>query len=200
VTLTSRLLGANPSIQVSTLLSGSLSTPSAKGTFTVPGDYVSIASTVGDDSSFVGFSNIPQTYKHLQLRVSATSTGGSIGNALIMRVNDSSSANYSGHKMWGTGGSNTQQGFDAGTSWNLTGSQSARGTLYPYGLIFDFPNYSNTSNYKSVHAMGGGINTTNGEVVIFSGLFHSTLAITALSLLNVNYTANATFSLYGIAG
>ena len=33
MSLPSRLLGANPSIQVSTLLSGSLTTPSAKGTF-----------------------------------------------------------------------------------------------------------------------------------------------------------------------
>ena len=182
------------------MLSGSLSTPSAKGVFTVPGDYVSIASTTGDSSSDVVFSSIPQTYKHLQLRMSGTSTTGTIGTGLIMRLNGSSSANYSHHKMWASGGSVNQTGGDADTSWNLTGGASARGPLYPYGFIFDFPNYANTSNYKSVHGLGGGINTSNGEVVIFSGLFHSTLGLTSITFTNTVYTADATFSLYGLAG
>jgi hypothetical protein len=43
MSLPSRLLGANPSIQVSTLLSGSLTTPSAKSAFIPPGDFESIA-------------------------------------------------------------------------------------------------------------------------------------------------------------
>lgn len=69
MSLPSRLLGANPSIQVSTLLSGSLTTPSAKSAFVPETSFQSIASTtLTSNQSTITFDSIPSTFTHLQVR------------------------------------------------------------------------------------------------------------------------------------
>lgn len=114
MSLPARLLGANPSIQVSTLLSGSLSTPSAKGA-KVPefGDfsdaYETIATfTATSTTNQIQFSSIPQTYRHLHFRIVARGVPGA-NSSMVFYVNTSSSGTTNRSSARSNFTSSTQQ-------------------------------------------------------------------------------------------
>ena len=77
-----------PSAQVSSLTTGSITLPSAKRGFLESADYESISTILVDSSgsSSVTFSDIPQTYKHLQIRTIGRAPAGAINVAI--RFND----------------------------------------------------------------------------------------------------------------
>ena len=98
------LRGALASAQVSTYTTGSITLPSARQTFIPPGDFQSISSftAVGGETT-ITLSSIPATFKHLQLRCIAKDTySASNGSqALGVRFNSDSGANYAAHKIRG---------------------------------------------------------------------------------------------------
>ena len=209
MSLPSRLLGANPSIQVSTLLSGSLTTPSAKGAF-VGSSYESIATvTVGSGgSSTITFSSIPSTYTHLQIRALArTNRNTSAGDYYAVQFNSDTGANYIiGHQLYANG--TTAGSFFNGASGNqfyieripaLNSTASVFG-----GTVIDILDYRNTNKYKTTRALCGWDNNgTNGEIHLASGAWMSTNAITSIAItsgtLN-NFVQYSHFALYGIKG
>jgi hypothetical protein len=205
MSLPSRLLGANPSIQVSSLLSGSLTTPSAKGSFIPPTDFESIASFTGSNQSEIIFSSIPQTYQHLQVRM-ITRMSSSSTTDVLMYVNNDSSANYSMGHYRGSVPSTTAANF-ANESY-LTALQST-GTGSTTGLfgvaIIDIFNYANTTKQKSMFSFYGNChpNTSNGQIRFQGSLWRSTAAITSLKFFDSNagnFLSGSRISLYGIAG
>lgn len=199
MSLPSRLLGANPSIQVSTLLSGSLTTPSAKGAFS-EGSFFAIQSEVlGSTSSTISFTSIPSTYTHLQLRSWASS---STQNAdIFVRFNeDASSSNYD-TIYWGSNGSNTPGGANSATPgayYGLNATESG----YPWVGVMDIQDYTNTSNHKNLIANSGSDrnNVSTGTIYHHGSRWKNTVAINRIDIviISASFSVGSIFALYGM--
>lgn len=207
MSLPSRLLGANPSIQVSALLSGSLSTPSAKQAFVEPGSFESIfTSALTGDTANVDFTYIPQTYQHLQVRLIARDSrnDSSVGNPINYRFNSDTGANYTYHYLYGASGS-----ASAGAATSATeipaytiATTSANANTFG-GAISDILDYSNANKFKTVRTIGGLENNGGNQSVFFTqGVWRNTAAITSIRLLSVSFNLKqySHIALYGIKG
>ena len=186
------------------------------GTFSVgvtpsTNSYASIAtSTVGSGgSSEIEFASIPSTYEHLQIRVMAKLTDSSgVGGYAGVRFNsDASSANYTFHRLKGDGSSASAYGSGTGTfDWivneRITSSHSNFDTEEHGVLIIDILDYRNTNKYKTVRNLGGYDSNGTGEILLTSGLWLNTAAITNIKLLpsTTDFAQYSSFALYGIKG
>lgn len=201
MSLPSRLLGANPSIQVSTLLSGSLTTPSAKGTFTPPGSFNSIATTtLTSTATEIVFSSIPQTYQHLQLRLMMKYAG-----ADNMKISFNSGGITVPHSygFYSNGNGSLINLYD-NTNGVISFNAGASSDDWAVG-IYDITNYADTNYRKTVRALvGTPRNDTQGHGGIVSAYTASTTAISSIRLFLVdgasNFSVGSTYALYGIAG
>jgi hypothetical protein len=211
MSLPSRLLGANPSIQVSALLSGSLSTPSAKQTFDA-GGYESISTTVlSSGSAVVEFTSIPQTYKHLQLRCFAQTNRATYNqDELYMdRVNGSTASTTYGHRLHGSVDTTSNPGSSSYSLYDgvMLSYVSSSVASNVFGVaIVDILDYTNTSKFKTIMGFGGA--DTNGTaagyrpaVSLFSGYIPTTSAITSFRLrpsVGSQLNTYSHFALYGM--
>lgn len=185
----------------------------AAGTPAVTNSYESIATvTVGAlGSSSVGFTSIPSTYKHLQLRI--TGRGNSTGadrTSITIKVNSDTGTNYANHTLVGDGSAaSTASAFNQGVGANnymggisaIAGSTSAANT---YGVsIVDILDYADTNKFKTFRSLAGqDQNNSSGRISLTSGLYRSTSAITALDL-NLEaglWNQYSSIALYGIKG
>ena len=207
MSLPSRLLGANPSIQVSALLSGSLSTPSAKGVFTVPNSFESIAtSTLSTATASITFSSIPATYTHLQIRCIARTNGTGTSQNLNMTINNDQNASYSLHQFSADGTSASAYGESVGRTncvqvVHITGSSSGA-SIFGAGII-DILDYTNTNKNRTVKTLRGQVqNASDQSVGINTYLYTSTTAISRLdfSAGSGNLVQYTQIALYGIKG
>lgn len=199
MSLPSRLLGANPSIQVSTLLSGSLTTPSAKGTFQLIGFESISSSTLSTSSASVTFSSISSDYEYLQLRCFYSNLSG---DADLLRFNGDTGSNYDSHRLTAQGNSPNSQVLASNSAFFFD-RYSSDGVNHPnvknYAVI-DIHDYSSTDKYKSVRSRYGHVNSSGGYTGINGGLWKNTNSITSITVLTNggNFTAGSTFALYGI--
>ncbi len=207
MSLPSRLLGANPSIQVSTLLSGSLTTPSAKGAFTLPGDFESIATTVlSTANSTITFSSIPSTFTHLQLRILArTSQTSETDDFAGIRFNGDSGNNYVHHAYLGTGTGTGSGGVDRPVSYVIAQRLSSNSTSANIfgAVVMDILDYRNTNKFTTTRNLGGYDRNGAGQIYFESNLWKDTSAITSITIVTstgLNFLANSHFALYGIKG
>lgn len=179
-------------------------------------DFESIASTtVGpSNQTTITFSNIPQSFNHLQIRVFGRSDGAFTYSSCYVRVNGNSATRYTFHYIYGDGASIlTPTGRAAGsdTAWiaqNISGNTSAANTFG--AVIVDILDYSNINKYKIMRSLGGFDNNGSGSPVGTishnSGMYlgstgSSTEAITSITLLtDGNFKEFSTASLYGIKG
>ena len=162
------------------------------------GSYESIQTvTVGSGgSSSISFTSIPSTYTHLQVRSLAnTSTTTNIW----MRINSDTSANYATHYLNG-------DGSVAGTSSFINQDY---GIYYGYNeavqscaAVLDLLDYTNTNKFKTTRNLTGFDNNGSGQIFLWSGLWRSTSAVTALTIYSQggNFTQYSSFALYGIKG
>jgi hypothetical protein len=152
-------------------------------------------------SASITLSNIPNTYKHLQIRVMALTAAS--GKVMVMRFNTDSGTNYTWHYLNGQG--------TTASAGNQTGNTYARffaqnigtNTTNPSVSVIDILDYANTSKYKTIRSLSGSDNNGSGEVALESSLWLNTANITSVEFrLNdgSNYSANSRFSLYGIKG
>jgi hypothetical protein len=131
------------------------------------------------------FNNIPQTFKHLQIRCYAKDSSGTSSH-LYLRFNDDTSNNYWMHSLAGINGTLQDNSNSASISyfpsfWIPTNSQPTN--LYGTGIL-DILNYSSTSVSKTVGCTGGfDANATNsGRIGSHSSLWNSTAAITKIEI------------------
>jgi hypothetical protein len=170
----------------------------------VSGDFQSIASATGTGSSgTITFSSIPSTYKHLQIR--CTTQLSSTDNYAIFRPNnDSSTANYTFHSMYGDGSTTTADGYITGLTGALVsyGTDSGHPTNTTGSGIVDIIDYASTVKYKTIRSFTGYDSNGNGIVFLISSLWKSTAAINSLTVVaqTGNFTTNTIISLYGIKG
>jgi hypothetical protein len=154
--------------------------------------------TVGaGGASSIDFTSIPQTYTDLKLVVSLRTN--SAGAEAVMIEFNGSSANLSGRRLYGDGGS--------ATSDTLTNIRFAINTAADTASVFSngefyIPNYTSANN-KSVSV--DGVNETNGTNAVQSlvaGLWSNTAAITSIKLLgnsSGSFVQYSTATLYGVA-
>jgi hypothetical protein len=166
--------------------------------------------TVGSaGASSVEFTNIPNTYTHLQLRYTAQTNRGTYGIAeYALTFNSDTATNYGYHAVYGDGAGTTAIAYSTQNSIRGDGEigTSTGGTFG--GGVLDILDYANTNKNKTVRWLGGvDINGTiagfGGRVGLFSGLWRSTSAITSVKLVPYTgslFTQNSSFALYGIKG
>ena len=174
-------------------------------TFAVPGTYESIATvTVGSGgSSEINFTSIPSTYTHLQIRL----IGRITDSATEIRVkfnDDTNTANYFWHELYGTGSS-------VGASSQTSGGTPLR-TMYWGGLpatanifgagVMDILDYASTNKNKVLRMLSGYDTNGAGYLHLDSGLWMSLNAITKITLYPPSTTLAqySQFALYGIKG
>lgn len=152
----------------------------------------------------VTFSNIPQNYRHLELRAFAKSNA-SIGgyDQMMWRFNNDGTANaYSQTAMEGTGTS-TVSCFSSGLAYTYGfGGRLTDGTQNPFGAsIITFYDYSSTVKNKSWISLQGAELNGTARVGVYSGFWNNTSAITSIVLQPQTAGAfgqHSRFDLYGI--
>jgi hypothetical protein len=175
---------------------------SASNSVTVAGDFVAIATATVDASgaSSVTFSNIPQGYKHLELRCNAQINTGA--EAILMQLNGDTGNNYALHFLYGSGsaagGSASTSRASLGLYWDM-GVPAISNVFAPN--ITSITDYSNTNKYKTLRALDGYDANGSGAVELISGLWQSTAAVTSITLTPnsaKSFTQYSTFELYGV--
>lgn len=162
-----------------------------------------IASTLvgSGGASSVTLSNIPQGYKHLQIRgIVKTATVAS----LAFTFNSDTGSNYAIHHLTGTGAA-----ADSGNATSLGTIRiqrkegvSATANVFT-GFVLDILDYNNTNKYKTTRSLAGDDKNGTGSISLESGLWMNTAAITSITFTSASaYTINqySRFSLYGIKG
>ena len=155
---------------------------------------------------------IPQTYKHLQLRILGQTNRGTYGiDEMYMRFNGDTGTNYSWHSLTGQGsGTPVTNNSGSGTNYAFLGAGSIGTTTGgSFGAsICDIVDYSNTSKNKTARNLSGvDLNGTvsglGGWITLDSSSWRSTSAITSITLTPANgtiFTQYSSFALYGIKG
>ena len=152
-----------------------------------------IASTTASGStSSVEFTNIPQTFTHLQIRLFAKTASTAAFDSIAMNINGASGE--ARHDVYGTGASVGSS--NAGTSLFVYVGGSAQ---FGVGII-DILDYTNTNKTKVSRSICGVDNNGSGLVALTSGLKLSTTAISSLTFIAgvPNLAAGSRFDLYGI--
>jgi hypothetical protein len=159
------------------------------------------AKTLATAVATVQFTSIPQTYTDLKLVYSVRNSGSADPwyQVLIQFNSDSTAANYPYRYIYGLASS-----AGSGTGNQAVGysvSSSATANTFSNGEIY-IPNYTNSSNYKSIS--GDVVNENNAStniVALYATLWQGTpAAITSLTLTQTanNFVQYSTFYLYGI--
>ena len=210
MSLATRLLGANPGVQVSSALSGSLTTPGAKQAFISPGDYDLIQSyTLESTSTAITFSSIPSTYKHLEIRGFIQGTQGTArGNSWeVIRFNGTGTWDY-GVSVGSEGNGNVSS-----SKSTIQGSFVIGDALYQGGVSASFQtfiikinNYTNTSMTKNMTLWSGWYergNTQNRIIFATGNIRNNQDVISSITFPNSNtsgFAVGTSIQLYGVNG
>ena len=167
----------------------------------VPGSFESIASASPTSGTTVTFASIPQTYKHLQIRMSIIPSSVT---SVIYRFNQDTGNNYNRINISGntpntsptvvTSGVENKQNISYWVNINET-------SVAP--VIIDLFDYSSTTKIKSGRSLYATINTgiSEGEVNSIATTWNSTSAISRIDIEGSGqFAAGTVISLYGIKG
>jgi hypothetical protein len=160
-------------------------------------------------TSIVEFLDIPQNYKHLQLRTIAQITnpsgfGGSGG--FEIRYNSDSSTNYTRHYLGGNGSTvNTVNTADRGSGSIERFPYDQSNTNIPGIAVTDILDYASLAKFKTTRNLGGielNSASTDAQAVINAFLWRSTDPISSITLSCAPFFFKqaSRFSLYGIKG
>lgn len=145
----------------------------------------------------ISLTAIPQTYKHLQLRLIG---GSSVAPAVLVRFNADAASNYSGHYLSGNGAT-PSAGWGLSTACYIC-QQAGLGTSGSmFGVaIADILDYTNANKYKTLRSIGGWDQNGSGAIDLNSGNWRSASAITQIDLImgaGANWTIGSSVALYG---
>jgi len=164
----------------------------ALGTVTVPSGGL----------SSITFAGIPQAgYSHLQIRgIYRYTTGLDI---LAMQLNDDTAANYSSHKVFGSG-SSASAGGSASVSKMDLGYMMNSSTGYGTAVV-DILDYTNTTKAKTVRALSGTDLNGTGYINLNSSAWYnnSSSVYPAINSIKIypdagTFAEYTQFSLYGV--
>ena len=148
------------------------------------------------------FAGIPNTYKHLELRIISRNTV--VGDQWFMQVNNDTAANYARHELSGNGGGSAQAyGSTSQTSICLGFENFSSNTAGMFGAtILTMLDYAATNKNKTFRSLTGYDSNGGGIVGITSGLWmNSTTGIYSIKFNQGNggvFAQNSQFALYGV--
>lgn len=163
------------------------------------------SSTIATTGGFTDFNNIPQSFTHLQIRVSGVSayTPGSGPIETWVGLNNQAAvvptAGYT-HRLFTDGSSATgnsgAQGGLLSTPWLPYGISNTGGSY-----IVDVLDYTNTNKFKVIRAFGGYDANGSGLVSLHSGYSNITAAVVQIRVAtnSGNFAIGARIDLYGIS-
>lgn len=152
----------------------------------------------GGSSSGVTFNNIPQTYKHLQIRMLVQGTGPDI----IAQYNSDTSQSYFRHYLYGNG-STPNSGGNTSVSNNWVEFAYTPSTANVFSAsVTDILDYTSTSKIKVNRSFTGYDTNSAGNIILYSGAWNSTAAITSILIgsFSGSLNQNTHIALYGIKG
>jgi hypothetical protein len=175
------------------------------GALAAGGSFESISTvTVGaGGASTVTFSSIPSTYTHLQIRILSRDSRVSTNSDSTMRFNADTAANYSEHNISGDGGTVFVGAGTSVTNMNIGNQPGLNTTASVFGSrVIDILDYANTNKYKTMRCLSGYDANGSGWVMLSSGSWRNTAAITSITFtpLVAPYVQYSSFNLYGIKG
>jgi len=153
----------------------------------------------------ITFNDIPQTYKHLQIRVLArTDRANAQGDYIKLIFNSDIATNYAGHELSGWNSSalsavNTSVG--AAYVNRFAGASQAANT-FGAGVI-DILDYATNSKNKTIRSLAGWDDNTAGNIHFNSALWINVNSINSIRIIaggGTLLTQYSRFSLYGIKG
>lgn len=208
--ITPAVLGTSYTYQVASVNSLGSGVSAASSALTTDNSYASIATVpfTNSTTSSASFLNIPQNYKHLQLRCFVRMTSSqSTPYDLTVTVNGSNATNYSYHTLRGDGANPGSTGLANDNVFRFPVSvPNSFMTSNVFGvLIIDMPDYRDQSKFKTVRALWGYDNTsgaspTAGWTGNTGSSLQSTEAISSLIVASFgNFAQNSHIALYGIA-
>lgn len=164
-----------------------------------------IATTLlGSSQATITFSNIPQGYKHLQIRWLARDNFGSQASDANLQFNSDTSASYTWHQLLGDGATPQAYASTSQTSMRAGSVAGSTATANVFAVtILDLLDYTSTSKYKTVRNLAGYDSNGFGSIALNSGLWMNTAAVTSISIsprVGTTFNTNSRFSLYGIKG
>jgi hypothetical protein len=156
-----------------------------------------LISTATSTGANITISSIPQTYKHLQLRIVAQNSSGD--NTLAMRFNGITTGSYDRHRLVAGGSSVVSQNQISQTSIYI-GQNPATTNIFGVSIT-DILDYTSTSKNTTVRSLSGVHQGASNDIRVESGLFRNTSAITSINLfIDGASFSSARASLYGIKG
>jgi len=161
-------------------------------------------------SANIDLTSIPQTFTHLQLRISSRDTGNvattSYSATGYLQLNGDGGANYALQYVVGDGSAAASYGgyapnYTTLTMSNVGGPFSSQTANVFAGTIIDILDYTSTSKTKTLKIFTGMDMNGYGKVFIQSGLWNSTAAINRIAITNDGgtFAAGSRVDLYGIS-
>ena len=162
------------------------------------------AQTLTANTASVTFSNIPQNYTDLLLKISVRTTNTQYGETIRIRPNNLTT-NGSARVLRAFNGTSTSS-YAYSNVLATNNSLGATATANTFASIDVYILNYTSSNYKSFS--GDAVsedNASDGRLELTASLWSDSAAITSLVLDNdagspFSFTANSTFTLYGIGG
>lgn len=163
-------------------------------------DSIATVSVDAGGASSVVFSSIPQTYKHLQVRILARSTSVSSQMYIVQRMNGIGGNSYTQHGIYADGSTVTGNGAanDVAVIQRFTGGGAAADIFG--AAIIDYVDYTNANKKPVMRSLGGVDLNGTGVVGFYSTMIQTNGAITELSFIpsSSNFAQYSSFALYGI--
>ena len=160
----------------------------------------SVTVGAGGASSY-NFTNIPQTFTHLQLRVfMKTSITGNVDTIYMQPNSDFVAGHYYAHVFFGNGSSASSTGFASisATAYGTSPDNTSSSNIFGVAII-DILDYTNTNKNKTMRTLNGFDANGSGQVALSSMLWQNTAAITQLTGgANAGFLQYTRFDLYGI--
>ena len=163
------------------------------------------AQTLTSAAATVTFTNIPQNFTDLVVKISTRSAAAGSGSdfAMGMTINGVGT-NRTFRRLEAYNG--TVIGSDSGStdfSAVIQGNSTTASTFNNVDIYF--PNYTISNNkIFSVDGVNENNSSTGNDIYLFAGLWSQTAAITSLGFYDKgnssNFLANSTFYLYGVGG
>ena len=159
-------------------------------------DFELITFSQPTSTSTVTFDNIPQTYKHLQIRMSVGNTTNSDTN-IWARFNQDTGNNYGRTQMYTNGTTQTNNvTVTSGVDNLIIIGRAGSGSAINGVGICDILDYTSTSRTKPVRStLGANVYTLHDAAV-----WNNTAAITRIDVTNPssNFVTGSTVALYGV--
>ena len=151
--------------------------------------------TVATNQASVTFTNIPQTYTHLEIRAFTLSSSGNADTGF--QIGGDTNSRYYYFCLAGTN-AGLAASWSNGTTSNVY--FNSYGATVPGIAIAQIPDYTNPNKYKSIKSMYGYGVSGGGRVGIHTGWYnYTTNAVSTVTLFSTaNYAPGTSIALYGI--